>query len=201
MEEYESCNGIFLKKNEKIEYTSKPTVRGLIITWAVIPTILLINFCVFYLPSILRYLFVKAAREAILSSVDLENEVFNIFSYTTESVFGTLPGFISGLIKFVVGLLIIAWLGWCLVMTYRHFRYSFAITNFRVIGKSGNEKIDTPLDGIVNVFIEQSIIGRLLNYGCIVVATQKKSLSFYNIANPSKAYTMLMDYAQNYCAH
>lgn len=98
-------------------------------------------------------------------------------------------------------ILVIVWFFLCLTMTYRHFRYHLAITDSRVIGKAGAEELNSPLDELVNVFIERSFWGKLLNYGAVTVQTKKKTLTFYNIESPKAFYDKIMSYAENYCAH
>ena len=119
----------------------------------------------------------------------------------TDYIFRNVPGFIKGFLGFIVFLLVAAWLGWCLVMTWRHMRNSLAITNFRVIGKAGDETLDSPLSEVKNVFIEQSLWGKIMGFGSIVVSTKSKSLTFRNIDNPTRVYKLLMDQAENYCSN
>ena len=104
-----------------------------------------------------------------------------------------------GLFRFSFTVLVLAWLALCLILTKRYFSNSPAITNFRVIGKVGDETFESPLDEVKNVFIEQSIWGKLLNFGAIVVSTKQKSLTFKDIDGPERIYSELLSHAENYC--
>lgn len=104
-----------------------------------------------------------------------------------------------GLFRFSFTVLVLAWLALCLILTKRYFSNSLAITNFRVIGKVGDETLESPLDEVKNVFIEQSIWGKLLDFGAIVVSTKQKSLTFKDIDDPERIYSELLSHAENYC--
>ena len=98
-------------------------------------------------------------------------------------------------------LLIPPWIGYCLVMTWRHSRYALAVTDLRVIGRASKETMDSPLGEIKNVMIERSLWGKLLGYGNIVVQTKNACLTFRNVHRPKELYEILMHSAQEYCAH
>jgi len=63
------------------------------------------------------------------------------------------------------------------------------ITNKRIMGKTGWLKIkamDSPLNKINNVKIVQGIIGRIFNYGTIIVDTMSGTYSYRNMVNPKE---------------
>ena len=191
-------NGIPLKAGELIEKEAKTTVRGLIFTWISIPGGMLIYLLIVYAPVLLRSSFSSSFKKEIMSVMGLESsESINI----TDYIFRNIPDFILFLIAIPVALLVAAWLGWCLVMTSRHFKYSLAITNFRVIGKAGDDVLDSPLGEVKNVFIEQSIWGKMLKFGSIVVSTKSKSVTFKNIHEPHELYRKIMSHAEDYAEH
>ncbi len=98
-------------------------------------------------------------------------------------------------------LLIPPWVGFCLVMTWRHFRYSLAVTNLRVVGQSEGKTMDSSLSEVKNVMLEQSFWGRLLGYGNLVIQTKSNCLTFRNIHKPKELCELLMCSAREYCAH
>ena len=96
---------------------------------------------------------------------------------------------------------VLAWLVWCLLMTYRHFQYKFVMTNQRVLGVAKGELLEASLNEVKNANIEQSIWGKLFRYGAVTVQTAKGTLTFYNIQNPQETYKAVLDVARGYCAH
>lgn len=185
-----------LKIHEKVVIESQPSKTGLLITWLSIPGAMLIIFLFTYLPQILSFAFNAALRSQVFEELGIDNPM----SYAFNQIFGFLPPFIFGLIVFILIMLVSAWLIYCLVLTYRHFSYALAVTDSRVIGKAGREELDSPLKEVVNVFVEQSLWGKLGNYGSVVVSTKRKSLTFRGIHNPYAIHKLLMSYASNYCA-
>lgn len=197
MEGYSNFHGITLKKDEVIETTAALSTRCLIFTWASIPCGLLLFWIVVYLPNIIRMALSSAFKSAVMHALGADNSAsIDIGDY----IFRNVPDFLMGVFGFTLFLLIAAWLIWCLVMTWHHTRNSLTITNFRVIGKAGDEEMDSPLNEIKNVFIEQSLWGKLLNFGSIVVSTKRRSLTFRNIDDPERIYNELLAHAEDYCA-
>lgn len=198
IKECKEFNGILLKKGEIIEKEAKTTITGLIMTWISIPGGILLYWLVVYFPVWLKSTVSSTFKHEIMSALGVESpESINI----TDYIFRDVPDIVTFLISIPFILLVIVWLCWCLVMTSRHFKYSLAVTNFRVIGKAGSEILDSPLTEIKNVFIEQSIWGKLLKYGAIVVSTKSRSITFKNIHAPYELYRVIMSYASDYSAH
>lgn len=196
--ENKEFNGIPLKLGEIVEKEARTTIRGLIFTWFSIPGGMLIYFLIVYAPILLKSMFSSAFKQEIMSAMGLQTpESIDI----TEYIFRNIPDFLMVLISIPIVLLVIVWFCWCLVMTSRHFKYSLAITNFRVIGKAGSEVLDSPLNEVKNVFIEQSIWGKMLKFGSIVVSTKSKSVTFKNIHEPYELYRMIMSHASDYAEH
>jgi uncharacterized membrane protein YdbT with pleckstrin-like domain len=63
----------------------------------------------------------------------------------------------------------------------------FAVTNKRVVAKVGfirRNSIEVLLTKVEGIRIEQSILGRMLNYGAIITGAAGSSNPFTSIANP-----------------
>ncbi len=63
-----------------------------------------------------------------------------------------------------------------------------AVTNKRVIGKQGiisRATLDTPLDKITNVSLNQSLLGRIFNYGSLAITTGGEAREFVMIGDPA----------------
>ncbi len=191
-----------LKDGESVTLESKPSKTGLIITWVSIPGLFFIIFLLVYLPQLIRVMFSQAVKEAVMSSLGVESmQEVNVMKYVSDQIWGHIPKLliVLGMIPFI--LLILAWLGWCIVMTFRYFRYSVAVTDSRVIGNAAGEILDAKLTDIINVFIEQSLFGKIFNYGNITISSKGKSLTFQNIHNPKVMYRLLKSYAERNSAY
>ncbi len=205
MLEYKNFKGIYLRAEENVIKEAEISISGLVVAWASIPGVFLISL-IFYiiarLPRYIRMVFSRTVKKAILNTFDVSTiKEDDIAGNMSEQIFGSIPDAVLLLLKISVILLVVAWLGCCLVMTYRHFRYCLAITDFRVIGKANGKELSSPHNEVVNVFFEQSLWGKLFNYGNITVHTKKCSLTFRNIKDPKDIHYMLMKFAENYCAH
>ncbi len=131
----------------------------------------------------------------------IRTEEIGIIEYAWDSVFGSIPKIVLVILAIPLILLALVWVGFCLVLTYRHFQYFVAVTNRRVIGKVKDEEVYSRLELVINVFLTQSLWGKLLNYGTITVATKKGTFDFKSIHNPKRITRLLMEYASEYCAN
>jgi uncharacterized membrane protein YdbT with pleckstrin-like domain len=69
----------------------------------------------------------------------------------------------------------------------RMFTTVLAITNKKIIGKTGlinTKSMDSPLNKINNIGIEQGLFGKILGFGTITITTSSGSYVFKCIANP-----------------
>ena len=201
--EFNDFHGIYLKKDEKVVMEAKPAKLALIVTWLSIPGVFFILFLIIYLPQLLRMAFSKAAKAAAMEALGVSSmEQVNVGSYVWDLIWGNIPTFLIVLICIPIVILVLVWFVWCLVMTYRHLSYCLAITDIRVIGKARGTEMTSPLNEVVNVFMERSLWAKIFGYGSIVVHTKSHGAqTFHNIANPKEVFHVLMNYASNYCAH
>ncbi len=185
---------VVLKSGETIEYSTKISKKALLVTWLAIPAFIFVPSAVAYIPQLIKSLVQNGIRDALFG--DALPSFPTIWSILPDSV-GT---FLRVLITIPIVLLILVWLGICLVQTQRHFKNSLFVTNYRVIGESIEGDIYEELSNIKNVHVEQSLFGKIFNYGAIVISSKSKSLTIKNIDDPKKVYKMLLSYAESYCA-
>ena len=164
---------IALYADEHIVKQAETSIASLVITYISVPAILL----VVYLPRIIKNLIIGKVVEAV--------------------GFGSgLLSFFSAVLTVITVILGIVWAGVCVVMTLKHFSYSLTITDFRVIGSARHAKVDAPLSEVVNVFLEQPLLGKLFHYGSINVYTRRGSVTVKNLKNPEEIYRMLLSKAE-----
>lgn len=183
---------IVLKKGEQLEYEAKISKKALLVTWLAIPAFIYIPSTIAYIPTFIKYLITNKIKDVVLGNVNIP---------TFPSIWNLLPDeigiFIRVLITIPLVIIFLAWFIFCLVQTKHHFQNSLFVTNYRVIGESRQGKIDEELSNLNNVHIEQPLIGKIFNYGSIVINGKKNSLTIKNIDNPQKVHKMLMSYIEN----
>lgn len=148
-----------------------------------------------------KYRIKKAAADAIknatgLPSADsikgsITDEVTNAIDEGTGGCLSSLGNFFRSLMLVVTILMAVIWVIWCIVMTFRHFDNKLTVVNGDVYCYSRGQHLSTTLAEIDNVFIEQSIWGKLFDYGNITVAAKSGSLTVRNIANPNDIANIL----------
>lgn len=178
-----------LQKDEHIDLNVKKSPIALIIIWISIPGFYLVQFLLLYLPKILKILISKSFKNAIKKELNLDTLTYkSIKEYIRNDIFSNIniPSFLVKFIFFLISLLIICWLCWCIYMTIKFLHSNLIITNKRVFGKVGNKTLICNHNDIKNVFIEQTLIGRIFNYGSIIIYSKGQSLKFKNITNPNK---------------
>src|SRR5580658_700961 len=127
-----------------------------------------------------------------------------ILLVTYSSWTSLVPPFLLALALVVVGLIIVwrvpsvwGWLGPVLGVGYWLLRYSawkvnlWVVTNFRVIDEAGlltHYAKESPLDKINNVSYDQTVAGRLFNYGHVEIQTAAEAgaTDYYNVNHPKR---------------
>jgi membrane protein YdbS with pleckstrin-like domain len=127
-----------------------------------------------------------------------------ILLVTYSSWTSLVPPFLLALALVVVGLIIVwrvpsvwGWLGPVLGVGYWLLRYStwkvnlWVVTNFRVVDEAGlltHYAKESPLDKINNVSYDQTVLGRLFNYGHVEIQTAAEAgaTDYYNVNHPKR---------------
>ena len=180
------------KNGEQVEYEAKVSKKALLVTWLAIPAFIYVPATIAYIPTFIKSLVTNKIKDVVFGNVDIPS---------FPSVWSLLPDEIGNFVRVLVTiplvLLFLVWLGFCLVQTKRHFQNSLFVTNYRVVGESRQGEIEEELSNIKNVHVEQSLFGKIFNYGAIVINGKKKSLTIKNIDNPKKVHKMLISYVEN----
>lgn len=82
--------------------------------------------------------------------------------------------------------LLVIWVIFCLVVTKGLRKNRLVFTETRAMGFSGKTELNTPLCEIKDVHVEQSLLGRIFNYGCVTLTAKRGSVSVKNIADPKQ---------------
>lgn len=148
-----------------------------------------------------KYRIKKAAKDALTNSMGLPSadsvtgqivgDVTNAADEATGGCLSSLGNFFRSLMIVLTILMAVIWVIWCIVMTFRHFDNKLTVVNGDVYCSSRGQHLSTTLTEIDNVFIEQSIWGKLFDYGNITVAAKNGSLTVRNIANPNDIANIL----------
>jgi membrane protein YdbS with pleckstrin-like domain len=127
-----------------------------------------------------------------------------ILLVTYSSWTSLVPPFLLALALVVVGLVIVwrvptvwGWLGPVAGVGYCLLRYSawkvnlWVVTNFRVVDEAGlltHYAKESPLDKINNVSYDQTVWGRLFNYGHVEIQTAAEAgaTDYYNVNHPKR---------------
>lgn len=183
------------------QITAKISKKALIPVYFSIPAF-------YFLPSGITALIIglkqkakQAAADAALKAIGAPdiNEVTGeissaVFGEVTDGVrqaTSTVGQVFKGIFIFFSALVALVWFIWCIVMTARHFKNSLTIDGDDVACSAKRQKFFTTLDKIDNVFVEQSLWGKLFDYGNITIAAQNGSITVYNIADPKSLDAVL----------
>jgi uncharacterized membrane protein YdbT with pleckstrin-like domain len=82
-----------------------------------------------------------------------------------------------------------------IIATIRFLNIELAITNKRIVGKIGvlhTQSLDSPLNKIQNVAVEQKFAGKIFNYSTVVITTAAGSYNFIGIKNGDAFKGMVM---------
>ncbi len=107
----------------------------------------------------------------------------------------TIPLFIvCSLLSFALGILFfitipvmiacVVLLFIALYQTANNKKNIIAVTNMRVVARSGRQELIFPVEAFVNANVEISLLGRIFGYGTINMQTRKGSISVSCICDP-----------------
>jgi hypothetical protein len=168
--------------SEAVLCRAKISKAAAVAFWISVPCFLLIGFCGAYLPGILGYYRDGELMKALLEGIGTETATFSdVFSAVKDHLVEKIPPFLSGFLIFLAVLLVTAWFGWSCVYTRIHFNDSLLVTDFRVVGRTGRQSFEAPLREIKNVFVGQSVAGRIFGYGYLTVQAEKGSFTAKNV--------------------
>lgn len=88
-----------------------------------------------------------------------------------------------------------------IIKTVQFFSIELAITNKRIIGKTGvvnTSSLDSPLNKIQNVAVKQPLFGKIFNYADVTVTTAAGSYSFGAIKNADAFKNMVLAQIDQY---
>ena len=154
--------------------------RALIVAWLSIPALYIVPYIFVYLPNYIKMKIEGEIESAIREAAGL-GEKISVSDIVKQEIYGAIPPIVTGIIEFFVGLLFFAWLCWAIGYTIRHFKYRLYYDQTDLYGRAGKQEITIPLDKINNIYIEDSIWGKLLNYGTITVSSSVGAISVKNV--------------------
>ncbi len=165
----------FLKNDERVWAEAGVSVIALLFIWLSIP---LFVGCI-YLPPII--IIVRKGKRLA--------DFLRLFRVGSNGAFVEIFGVAKPIMIFafiMLGLLVLAWIGFCVVMTIRHFGYEIVCTDYRVIGRAKRKLLISPWSSVQNVFIERSWLGKVFDYGTITISTKRETVTFRNIKEPEE---------------
>ncbi len=169
---------IQLKEGETLIREVHISKAGIIVLWLAVPVFLLITLGATYLPGLLSYAASSAMRNALMDMLGVEH-------LSMGDIVGAVGAWIPSWLKIVFWIfmtpLIVLWFGWCLVATYQNTRYSLCYTDQRVVATAKGEEFTAPVSELKQVFVGQSIFGKLFKYGEVTIEAKKGSVTVKNI--------------------
>lgn len=196
-----SIFGFSINEGEQIIFETKRSNMVIVVSWLSVPMIFVVYFLFSVLPGIIRRSIRNAVVGVVADGIGLEEITKEIpagSSGVPDQMFDSIKTAVYLLAAISIALLVLAWLGWCLYQTYKyqHFQYGIALTDFRVIGKAGDDVLSIQFSALKNIYVERSVWGRLFKYGSVIIQTDRRSVIFKNIHDPMHICSLLLPYVE-----
>lgn len=172
-----------LQEGESIVAEAKISRAAIVIDWVVLPAVLLLLFLGVCLPPLLSIYFGVKQTERIAQALGIE-EVNFLDLLLHMGVAFRLPKFLTVFISLTLVLLIVSWLGWACVKTYLHFGYELIVTDRRILLYAKGEYLESKWEDVKNVFVGQSLWGRIFRYGSVTVHTSRGAATVKDVTDP-----------------
>lgn len=154
---------------------------SIIVLWLSVPGFMLFVFCVTYLPGLISYAADAALKHALMEVLGVNTFGFGeIFAAVKDGI----PHWLIVAFWALMTPLFIARFGWARVSTYLNTRYVLSYTDKRIGVSAHGEELTSPVSELKNVFVGQSVIGKLFKYGNVTVQTERSSVTVKNITRP-----------------
>lgn len=174
-----------LNDSEAIVAETKISKASIILDWLSIPSVLLIFFLSVCLPILLNIYSSVQKLEVIGKVLGVEEVKFSDLVKNIGIAF-QLPNFLIVFIDIMLGLLVISWFVWACVKTKLHFGYELIATDSRLLLWAKGQFLESKWNDVKNIFIGQSLWGKIFNYGTVTVHCKCGTLTVKNITNPLK---------------
>ena len=168
---------------ETIVAEAKISKASILLDWLSIPSVLLIIFLSVCLPVLLDIYSSVHKLETIAKVLGVEEVKFFDLVANMGIAF-RLPKFLIVFMDVMLGLLVISWFVWACVKTKWHFGYELIATDSRLLLWAKGQFLESKWLDVKNVFIGQSLWGRIFNYGTVTVHCKNGALTVKNITNP-----------------
>ena len=172
-----------LEQGENIVAEAKISKAAIVIDWLVLPAVLLLLFLSVCLPILGSVYSSVQKMELIAKALGIEEINFADLVAHMGVAF-QLPKFLIIFIDVILGLLIVSWFGWACVKTYLHFGYELIVTDCRILLYAKGEYLESKWEDVKNVFIGQSIWGKLFRYGNVTVHAPRGAVTVKNVTDP-----------------
>lgn len=93
----------------------------------------------------------------------------------------------------------ILWIG--AIQFLENYFIDFVLTNKRIYGKTGvfsKNTLDTPLDKINNIYVQENIFGKIFGYGTIRVVTSSGEHQFKDIESPEQMKRLILNQIEQF---
>lgn len=173
--------------------------RAILVEWLAIPTVFLVFFLTVFLPVIIKTLAVDTAKAAFAAAIGVEEVTFSdVTANFLQALIPAVPHGVAVLLQVMLWLLLISWLGFTVVRTYLHFGYEILLTDTRVRAKARDEIFDCKWSEIKNVFVEQSLWGKLLHYGNVTLQGPRGAVTVKHVADPDTVRVKFKTYTDTF---
>ncbi len=172
-------------KNNKDLVKATISVKSLIVAWLSIPALYLIPFLLIYLPNYIKMKVSGEIESAFREAANLGQKI-DVADIVKQEIYGGIPPIIISTVETLIGLLFFAWLIWAIGYTILHFKYKLQYDGSELYGRTWKKEIRIPLDKINNVFVEDSLWGKLFDYGTITIASSIGAISIKNVSGAKR---------------
>lgn len=174
-----------LRDGETVVLKAKISKAAIIADWLCLPAVFLFFFLTVCLPvAIPKYLDAEV-QKLVFDAVGIENPDFGDILMNLGIAL-QIPKFITVGVGVLLGLLVFCWLVWACVKTYLHFGYELVATDKRILVRARGDVLESSWQDVKNVFVSQSVGGRIFRYGNVTVHTVRGALTVKSVTRPNR---------------
>ncbi|MGN1061224.1 MAG: hypothetical protein ACI4QN_05770 [Candidatus Coproplasma sp.] len=176
---------LYLSCEEKVIMRAKISKAAIIGEWLSAPCLLITFILITVIPVSAQIFGNTQIKNQICEILGVESPDFSdMWREGVRLIALGIPSFIYGLTIFLICVLVTVWLVICLISTRRHLRYSLTLTDKRIIGKDRNAEIIAEWKDVMDLYVSQSIWGKLCKFGTVTLYTSVGAVTVRTVCDP-----------------
>lgn len=175
----------YLCADESIIKRFKTSKAAILVDWLSLPCLFIILFLTVIIPVAVKTYASAELKELICEQAGLEElGLGDLMTDPLRTLFPEISGILKGVLIAVISVLFLIWFVFCCIRTKLNTGYELILTDKRILASMKGEIFSESWQNIKNVYVERSLVGRMLKFGTVTVNATGRTATVRHIVTP-----------------